>query len=65
MKKAAKKEEGPGSKGLRETVKTMGRLVLADSREIQDLAAVVYKRFEVQRGGLAEAQEAEGKAYHA
>ena len=65
MKKVAKMEEGTGGKGLRETVKTTGRLALADSRELQDLAAVVFKKFEVAKGGLAEVQEATGKAYDA
>ncbi|CAK0823090.1 unnamed protein product, partial [Prorocentrum cordatum] len=52
-------------RGLKETVKTMGRLVLADSREIQELAAVVFKKFEAEKGGLSEQQEATGKAYDA
>ncbi|CAK0865753.1 unnamed protein product [Prorocentrum cordatum] len=63
---AGKSEEGGGGiKGLRETVKTMGRLVLADSRELQDVAEVVFKRFEVNEGRLSEMHEAIGEAYNA
>ncbi|CAK0841417.1 unnamed protein product, partial [Prorocentrum cordatum] len=54
-----------GTRGLRETAKTMRRLVLADPREIQELAAVAFKKFETKKGGLSEQQEATGKAHDA
>ncbi|CAK0843330.1 unnamed protein product [Prorocentrum cordatum] len=58
-------DNGGGSKSLRETVGTMGRLALADSREIQDLAAVVFRQLEVKQGGPSEQREATGRAYNA
>ncbi|CAK0850504.1 unnamed protein product, partial [Prorocentrum cordatum] len=49
-----------GLEDLRETVKTMGRLVLADSQEIQELVDVGLRKFEAEQGGLSEQQEAMG-----
>ncbi|CAK0803804.1 unnamed protein product, partial [Prorocentrum cordatum] len=54
---------GGGNENLRDAEGTMmGRLVLADSREAQDLVVVAFRRHEVKKGGLSESEEATGEA---